>query len=111
MFIQSGWNWRSMFTNSSVMRWGKNTGTRNVELKATQTDAGDEIDAYARLLGDAMEGDHTLFVRSDMVDVQWAVVEPILDNATPVYPYAPGSWGPAEADRLVADLGGWVNLK
>lgn len=90
---------------------GKGKGTRSVELKATETDAGDEIDAYARLLGDAMEGDHTLFVRSDMVDVQWAVVEPVLDNATPVYPYAPGSWGPAEADRLVADLGGWVNLK
>jgi len=89
---------------------GKGGGVRPVELKATETASGDEIDAYARLLGDAMEGDHTLFVRADMVDAQWAVVEPILDNATPVYPYEPGTWGPKEADRLVADLGGWQNI-
>ena len=70
---------------------------------------GDELDAYARLLSDAMEGDHILFVRDDIVDGQWAVVEPVLDNVTPVYEYAPGTWGPSEADRLVADLGGWRN--
>lgn len=89
---------------------GKGGGIRPVELKATESASGDEVDAYARLLGDAMEGDHTLFVRADMVDAQWAVVEPILDNATPVYPYEPGTWGPKEADRLVADLGGWQNI-
>lgn len=89
---------------------GKGGGTRPVELKATESASGDEVDAYARLLGDAMEGDHTLFVRADMVDAQWAVVEPILDNATPVYPYEPGTWGPKEAERLVADLGGWQNI-
>ncbi len=90
---------------------GKGGNIRPVELKATESASGDEIDAYVRLLGDAMEGDHTLFVRADMVDAQWAVVEPILDNATPVYLYEPGTWGPKEAERLVTDLGGWTEIK
>jgi glucose-6-phosphate 1-dehydrogenase len=75
---------------------GKGGGIRPVEVTATETTADDEIDAYARLLSDAMEGDHLLFVRSDMVDVQWEVGEHILDNVTPVHPYAPGTWGPSE---------------
>lgn len=99
----------SITLGAQAKRPGKGAGIMPIELKAAESAEGDEVEAYARLLGDAMEGDHTLFVRSDMVDAQWAVVEPILDNATPVYKYAPGTWGPAEADRLVADLGGWVN--
>ena len=59
---------------------------------------------YQRLLGDAMRGLGELFGREDIVDAQWRIVEPILDNVTPVYPYQPGSWGPEEADG--ADRGG-----
>ena len=56
-----------------------------------------------------MKGDPTLFVREDAVEEAWRVVDGILDNVAPVHPYEPGTWGPAEADRLVADLKGWHN--
>jgi len=64
---------------------------------------------YERLLTDAMEGDAELFSRQDVIERSWEIVDPVLDDATPVTPYAPGSWGPAEADRLVAGVGGWHN--
>jgi glucose-6-phosphate 1-dehydrogenase len=69
--------------------------------------AGDEMTAYERLLGDALAGDATLFAREDAVEAAWAVVEPILNAAAPVSEYEPGSWGPAAADALAADIGGW----
>jgi glucose-6-phosphate 1-dehydrogenase len=59
-------------------------------------------EAYERLLHDAMGGDHTLFPREDAVERAWEIVEPILDTPTPLARYRPGSWGPAEADDLVA---------
>lgn len=99
----------SITIGAQAKRPGKGTGVMPVELDLVENAGSDELEAYARLLGDAMEGDHILFVRGDAVDLQWGVVEPILDPATPVYEYAPGSWGPVEADRLVADLGGWRN--
>jgi glucose-6-phosphate 1-dehydrogenase len=64
---------------------------------------------YERLLGDAMDGDPTLFARKDAVEESWRVVEPILGNATPVYGYEPGSWGPEEAERICGK-GGWSTL-
>lgn len=65
--------------------------------------------AYQRLLGDAMRGVSELFGRDDIVDAQWRIVEPVLDNATPVYPYAAGSWGPREAEALIGADGPWRN--
>jgi glucose-6-phosphate 1-dehydrogenase len=62
---------------------------------------------YERLLGDALAGDPTLFASQSEVEAQWAVVDGILDQATPLYLYDQGTWGPPEADALVADLGGW----
>ncbi|HEX9716909.1 MAG TPA: glucose-6-phosphate dehydrogenase [Actinomycetota bacterium] len=59
-------------------------------------------EAYERLLHDAMDGDHTLFTREDGVERSWEIVTPILENPGPVHPYAPGTWGPEEADRLIA---------
>jgi glucose-6-phosphate 1-dehydrogenase len=70
-----------------------------VELVATQR-KGEELDAYARLLGDAMKGDATLFAREDSIEAQWRVVEPILGNVTPLHEYDQGTWGPAEVARL-----------
>jgi glucose-6-phosphate 1-dehydrogenase len=62
---------------------------------------------YQRLLGDAVRGLGELFARDDIVDAQWRVVEPILDNATPVYPYQSGTWGPTEAEALIGADGPW----
>jgi glucose-6-phosphate 1-dehydrogenase len=77
-----------------------------VELVASQG-VSDEMDAYERLLGDAMKGDPILFAREDAVDAEWRIVTPILTGATPPHEYQVGSWGPAEADRLVGHSGGW----
>jgi glucose-6-phosphate 1-dehydrogenase len=65
------------------------------------------MDAYERLLGDAMAGDATLFARQDVVEAAWTIVEPVLHESSPPLAYEPGSWGPGEANRLAADTGGW----
>ena len=65
------------------------------------------MEAYARLIGDAMAGDATLFARQDVVEAAWAIVDPVIHGPSPMYEYEPGSWGPPQADRLVADVGGW----
>jgi len=77
-----------------------------VELLAAQG-VRDEMDAYERLLGDAMRGDPILFAREDAVEAGWRIVTPILASPTPPAEYQAGSWGPAEADRLIAPSGGW----
>ena len=86
---------------------GKQMETVPSELMAVSHPVADELDAYERLLTDAMAGEGLLFVREDAVDAAWAIVEPILDNVTPVREYKKGTWGPAEADRLAKPLGGW----
>ena len=80
-----------------------------IELAAVDHAIGDEVGAYERLLTDAMRGDASLFVREDAVERQWVVVQDLLGNVTPAHVYEPGSWGPAEADALAADIGGWHN--
>jgi len=65
------------------------------------------MEAYERLLNDAMAGDATLFARQDVVEAAWAVVDPILHGPSPMFDYEPGTWGPREADALVASVGGW----
>jgi len=79
------------------------------ELKVVHQPSTDEMDAYERLLGDAMAGDAMLFARQDGVEAAWEVVQPILDNATPVHEYEPGTWGPPVAATLTAEVGGWHN--
>jgi len=79
---------------------------QEVELLATQG-ISDEMDAYERLLGDAMNGDATLFAREDAVEAEWRIVEPILASTAPPHEYQPGTWGPVEADRLIDRSGGW----
>jgi glucose-6-phosphate 1-dehydrogenase len=69
----------------------------------------EEMTPYERLLGDAIRNDISLFAREDSVEAAWRVVEPILGNATPVIEYEPKSWGPKEADRIIAGDGGWYN--
>jgi len=65
------------------------------------------MDAYERLLGDAIAGDATLFARQDVVEAAWAIVDPVIHGPSPMYDYDPGTWGPVEADALVVDVGGW----
>jgi glucose-6-phosphate 1-dehydrogenase len=77
-----------------------------VELLASRHPCAAEMDAYERVLGDAMKGDATLFAREDTVEEAWRIVDPVLAASTPVLRYAPHTWGPAEAQRL-APPGGW----
>jgi glucose-6-phosphate 1-dehydrogenase len=79
---------------------------RDTELILTAQTPADRP-PYERLLGDAMEGVGELFGRMDIVDAQWRIVDPILDNVTPVYPYEPGTWGPDEAEELIGADGPW----
>jgi len=68
-----------------------------------------EESPYERLLGDAMNGDGALFTREDAVEAAWAVVDPVLKNHHRVRPYKRGSWGPKEADAIIASDGFWHN--
>lgn len=72
---------------------------------------GDEMEAYERLIGDAMIGDASLFARQDGVEAAWHVVDSILTATTPLYEYEPGSWGPSESQALITPFGGWQNPK
>jgi glucose-6-phosphate 1-dehydrogenase len=65
---------------------------------------------YERLLTDAMNGDGALFTREDAIEAAWAVVEPVLTEHPATIAYAPGSWGPAQAEALIAPDGGWLTL-
>lgn len=80
-----------------------------VETVASRHPAPDEMDAYERLLGDAMIGDPTLFAREDSVEEAWRIVDPVLHVDTPVYEYEQGTWGPSEVDKLICPPGGWHN--
>jgi glucose-6-phosphate 1-dehydrogenase len=79
-----------------------------VELLVSHQPTSPERDPYELLLGDAMKGDAYRFARADYVNEAWRIVDPILQTGGPVYEYAPGTWGPAESDRIV-DAAGWHN--
>ncbi|VTR95344.1 glucose-6-phosphate 1-dehydrogenase : Glucose-6-phosphate 1-dehydrogenase OS=uncultured bacterium GN=zwf PE=3 SV=1: G6PD_N: G6PD_C [Gemmata massiliana] len=82
------------------------TGTP-AELIAVHHPDGAEMDAYERLLGDAMKGNATEFAREDYVEEAWRIVDPVLGSVVPVTEYEPRSWGPAEANRLIGSDGPW----
>lgn len=60
-------------------------------------------------LGDALRGDQSLFAREDSIEAQWRIVEDVLDGATPVHQYEPGTWGPQAAESLMTGEGGWLD--
>ena len=70
-------------------------------------EGGEDATPYEVLLHAALVGDSTHFTRQDMVEATWRVVGPLLDSPPPVHPYAKGSWGPPESERLVLGFGGW----
>ena len=80
-----------------------------IELLSVHHPTADEMDAYERVLGDAMAADATLFAREDYVEEAWRIVDPVLKAGTPVYEYEPKTWGPGEVDKLVSPPGGWHN--
>ncbi len=97
----------SLSLGARVKRPGPDLVSMPVELSAIRNDMSGELDAYERLLTDAMHGDAMLFVREDAVEAAWRVVSRIINQEVPLHEYAPGAWGPGEAQRLAADLGGW----
>jgi glucose-6-phosphate 1-dehydrogenase len=92
---------------AQVRLTGEEMAGETVELLAQQRSCCDEMDAYERLLDEAMDGDPLLFARQDAVEAAWEVVQRVLDDATPLHPYACGSWGPADAEGRVVPDGGW----
>ena len=80
-----------------------------VELVALDHGSANEMDAYERVLGDAMAGDPTLFAREDYVEEAWRIVDPVLQAGTPVYEYEPGSWGLTQVDERIVPADGCHN--
>jgi glucose-6-phosphate 1-dehydrogenase len=81
------------------------------EIMAVDHPHAGEMDAYERVLGDAMAGDATLFAREDYVEEAWRIVDPILRGNSPVQEYERGVWGPQEAEQRVSPPGGWCDPK
>ncbi|MGE5131570.1 MAG: glucose-6-phosphate dehydrogenase [Gemmatimonadota bacterium] len=97
-------------TAMSVSLAGKKPGAgwepQTEELTFDQR-PGEDMRPYDRLIGAALDGDRWLFARQDTVEAAWRIVDPILGDAVPVHPYAKGSWGPREADRLLPARDNW----
>ena len=79
-----------------------------VEIAWGHSPSAEEMDAYERVLADAMAGDATLFAREDYVEEAWRIVDPVLKAGTPVFDYEPHTWGPTEVER-VTPVEGWEN--
>jgi glucose-6-phosphate 1-dehydrogenase len=96
-----------MAIGANVMDDDERSIGQSIELIARHHPGPTEMDAYERVLGDAMEGDRALFAREDYVEEAWRIVDPVLKAGTPLYDYEPGSWGPKETNELVPPPGGW----
>jgi glucose-6-phosphate 1-dehydrogenase len=93
--------------DTRVKAEGEEMASREQELTAEYKPGTAELGDYELLLTDATRGESTLFARQDTVEVAWSIIEPILGNVTPIHEYEPGSWGPAEAEAMTAEVGGW----
>jgi len=93
----------------TVMAPGEEMVGQSAEMLASRHPQAGEMEAYERVLGDAMAGEATLFARQDYVEEAWRIVDPILKKVTPVYEYEPGTWGPNEVEQKVAPEAGWSN--
>jgi glucose-6-phosphate 1-dehydrogenase len=101
----------SLSIGARVKKPGPQIDTIPTELTAVQQSLANEMDAYERLLTDAMKGDPLLFVRQDAVEAAWVIVDPILNNAVPLQTYEPGTWGPTAATDFAKEIGGWSDPK
>ena len=93
---------------TNVKTVGEQMAGERIELVAHHQPP-DEMLPYERLLGDAADGDATLFAREDSIEASWRIVDPVLGNATPLYEYEPDTWGPPEVDGSLKPKGGWHN--
>lgn len=91
-----------------VKRAGQDFIGEQRELFLSEQKPGEET-PYERLLGDAMAGDGALFTREDAIEAAWAVVDPVLQNHPRALPYQRNTWGPQQADAMIAAYGGWHN--
>jgi glucose-6-phosphate 1-dehydrogenase len=91
-----------------VMSPGERMKGEMVEMVASRRPRPEEMEAYERVLGDAMAGDPTHFARQDYVEEAWRIIDPILKASTPIYEYDKGAWGPNEAQKN-SPPGGWHN--
>jgi glucose-6-phosphate 1-dehydrogenase len=91
----------------NVIAPGQDNVSQCTEMVASRQPRAEEMDAYQRLLGDAMEGDATLFAREDYVEEAWRIVDPVLKAGTPVFEYEPNTWGPSEVNEKVCPPEGW----
>jgi len=82
---------------------------QRAEMVASRLPPSAEMSAYERVLGDALEGDATLFARMDYVEEAWRIVDPLLTMDSPVREYQPGTWGPASCAGDIEPAGGWAN--
>lgn len=94
---------------ATIMGQSETLRGESVEMVATHRSGPDEMDAYERVLGDAMNGDSSHFAREDYVEEGWRIVDPVLQNPPPVQQYEPRTWGPSSAESAVAPPGGWHN--
>jgi len=78
----------------------------DIELNVLHQGA-EQMDAYERLIGDAMKGDLTLFSREDGAEAQWRVVDSILNSDTPLYAYDPHTWGPRQSEHVAKGVRPW----
>ena len=93
----------------NVAASANDTLSESTEMIASHHPGAEEMDAYERVLGDAMAGDATLFAREDYVEEAWRIVDPVLKARTPVYEYEPSTWGPSEIDQRLSPARGWHN--
>jgi len=94
---------------TTVMTEGEQMEGKSVEMLASRHPRPDEMEAYERVLGDAMAGDATLFARLDYVEEAWRIIDPALKAGTPIFVYEPQTWGPAEVDAQLSPPKGWHN--
>jgi glucose-6-phosphate 1-dehydrogenase len=90
----------------NVMASGTESRAESAEIMGSRYPGPRDMDAYERVLTDAMSGDATLFAREDYVEEAWRIVDPALKAKTPVFEYEPGTWGPEEAAQITPS-GGW----
>jgi glucose-6-phosphate 1-dehydrogenase len=98
----------SVAVAARVKSAGKEFVGERQELFLVEEEPGERL-PYERLLEDALSGDPTLFTREDTVEAAWSIVDPVIKHQPRSLPYKRGSWGPKEADTLIAKEGGWQN--
>ncbi|MGB6691083.1 MAG: glucose-6-phosphate dehydrogenase [Terracidiphilus sp.] len=96
-------------TGAIVMAATESLEGEPVEMIANSLPCPGEMDAYERVLGDAMAGNPGHFAREDYVEEAWRIVDPIMKNPPPVHEYERNTWGPDQVDATVVPPGGWHN--